>query len=352
MDADDSRSISWEEFLTGATAAFQGGAPAVTDGTLALEGGAKPVEDGALALEDGSGPEPVAADASNGLGELRLEDLPSGGEVVAKGLVELRQLFDTLDVDHDGKVTGQEWGKTVKQNQTLLAKYFGGNTLKEIGSAFKRIDTDGNASLSWEEFVAAAGLSSVVALHDSAARELPPAADPSGAEGQREDGGASDEDDLRKQAMATIDAGIRLAKEAAAGKGLVELRQLFDTLDVDHDGKVTGQEWGKKVKQNQTLLAKYFGGSTLKEIGSAFKRIDKDGNASLSWEEFVAAAGLSSAVAQHDSASRELPPAADPSGAEGQREQRGASDEDDLRKQAMATIDAGIRLAKEAAAGK
>ena len=72
--------------------------------------------------------------------------------------MELRQLFDTLDVDHDGKVTGQEWGKKVKQNQTLLAKYFGGNTLKEIGSAFKRIDTDGNASLSWEEFVAAAGL--------------------------------------------------------------------------------------------------------------------------------------------------------------------------------------------------
>merc|ERR1719171_1940399 len=104
--------------------------------------------------------------------------------------------------------------------------------------------------------------------------------------------GASDEDDLRTQATATIDAGIRLAKEAAAGKGLVELRQLFDTLDVDHDGKVTGQEWGKKVKQNQALLAKYFGGSTLKEIGSAFKRIDKDGDASLTWEEFVDAAGL------------------------------------------------------------
>ena len=83
-----------------------------------------------------------------------------------------------------------------------------------------------------------------------------------------------------------------LAKATAAGKGIVELRQLFDTLDVDHDGKVTGQEWGKKVKENQTLLAKYFGGSTLKEIGSAFKRIDTDGNASLSWDEFVAAAGL------------------------------------------------------------
>ena len=83
-------------------------------------------------------------------------------------------------------------------------------------------------------------------------------------------------------------------------KGLAELRNLFDSLDKDHDGKVTGQEWGKKVKEHQTLLAKYFGGSTLKEIGSAFKRIDTDGNASLSWDEFVAAAGLELPAAPSD----------------------------------------------------
>ena len=87
----------------------------------------------------------------------------------SKGLAELRNLFDSLDKDHDGKVTGQEWGKKVRENQTLLAKYFGGSTLKEIGSAFKRIDTDGNASLSWDEFVAAAGLSLAVALQSSTA---------------------------------------------------------------------------------------------------------------------------------------------------------------------------------------
>merc|ERR1719451_135252 len=85
-----------------------------------------------------------------------------------------------------------------------------------------------------------------------------------------------------------------------ASKGLEELRNLFDSLDKDHDGKVTGKEWGKKVKENQSLLSKYFGGSTLKEIGSAFSRIDADGNKSLSWEEFVVAAGLA------------LPPAPEP----------------------------------------
>ena len=77
--------------------------------------------------------------ASNGLEELRLEELPSANEVVAKGLEELRNLFESLDKDHDGRVTGQERGKKVKENRTLLAKYFGGSTLKEIGSTFKRI---------------------------------------------------------------------------------------------------------------------------------------------------------------------------------------------------------------------
>ena len=94
-----------------------------------------------------------------------------------------------------------------------------------------------------------------------------------------------------KKGFAEVPA--ELAPEATdASKGLEELRKLFDALDQDHDGNVTGREWGKKVKENQALLAKYFGGSTLKDIGSAFKRIDTDGNASLTWEEFVAAAGL------------------------------------------------------------
>merc|ERR1719181_1581156 len=96
-----------------------------------------------------SAPEPEAKPAETG-GEAPSAD-------TAKGVEELRKLFETLDKDNDGKVTGQEWGKKVRENRTLLAKYFGGSTLKEIGSAFKRIDSDGNASLSWEEFVAAAG---------------------------------------------------------------------------------------------------------------------------------------------------------------------------------------------------
>jgi len=88
------------------------------------------------------------------------------------------------------------------------------------------------------------------------------------------------------------DASPEADKPDASPEGLEELRKLFDTLDKDNDGNVTGQEWGHKVTENKELLSKYFGGSTLKEIGSAFSRIDADGNKSLTWDEFVVAAGL------------------------------------------------------------
>lgn len=88
------------------------------------------------------------------------------------------------------------------------------------------------------------------------------------------------------------DASADAGKASLSAEGLEELRKLFDTLDKDQDGKVTGQEWGKKVHENQELLSKYFGGSTLKEVGSAFSKIDTDASKSLTWDEFVAAAGL------------------------------------------------------------
>ena len=52
----------------------------------------------------------------------------------------------------------------MKEHETRLSNYFGGSALKEIGSAFKRVDTDSHASLSWEEFVVAAGLTGLYIL--------------------------------------------------------------------------------------------------------------------------------------------------------------------------------------------
>jgi hypothetical protein len=47
-----------------------------------------------------------------------------------------------LDKDSDGRVTGKECGLQLVQEKEIMCKYFGGSTLKEIGTAFKRLDTN------------------------------------------------------------------------------------------------------------------------------------------------------------------------------------------------------------------
>jgi Ca2+-binding EF-hand superfamily protein len=163
-----------------------------------------------------------------------------------RGLEEMRKLFDAKDKNGDGKVSGSAWGTILKQNQTLLARYFRGSTSKRILT----IDTNAGVALTWDEFVAAAGLGETAA---------------------REDLG-------RKSVLLT--------------QSLAELHSLFQSLDKDGDDTVSKQEWNVAVKKHQETLGKYFGGTTVKEIKDAFKRIDVDGNASLSWQAFVAAAGL------------------------------------------------------------
>ena len=58
----------------------------------------------------------------------------------------------------------------------------------------------------------------------------------------------------------------------------------------DENGTVSSKEWGKGLAKNKDLMAKYFGGSTMKEIGEAFRRIDANSDKQLTWEEFTAAA--------------------------------------------------------------
>ena len=71
-----------------------------------------------------------------------------------EGKAELEALFKTCDKDSDGKVTSKEWGKAVGKNRDVMQKYFGGEDMKAIGKAFKRLDADGSDALTWDEFVA------------------------------------------------------------------------------------------------------------------------------------------------------------------------------------------------------
>jgi Ca2+-binding EF-hand superfamily protein len=162
-----------------------------------------------------------------------------------EGKTELKALFDALDTAGTGKVSSKEWGHGLSKNKDLLAKYFGGTSLAELGKAFKRLDVDASKDLSWEEFV-----------------------------------NASEE----------FAAAFQMADLMANDDGRAELKALFDALDTAGTGRVSSKEWGHGLSQNKDLLAKYFGGTSLAELGKAFKRLDVDRSKDLSWEEFTSAA--------------------------------------------------------------
>lgn len=137
-----------------------------------------------------------------------------------EGFDELHALFNDIDKNGDGSVSGKEWGSSVSKNKAAMSKFFGGLTKKELGQAFNKLDTDGSGDLTWDEFVAG------VAAFDAAART--------------------------RQALATTE-------------GASELKQLFASLDLDGNGSLTAEEWAAGLGDNKQLIAKYFGAGTSKK---------------------------------------------------------------------------------------
>eukprot|EP00535_Pseudo-nitzschia_heimii_P001298 CAMPEP_0197179074 /NCGR_PEP_ID=MMETSP1423-20130617/4141_1 /TAXON_ID=476441 /ORGANISM="Pseudo-nitzschia heimii, Strain UNC1101" /LENGTH=400 /DNA_ID=CAMNT_0042628929 /DNA_START=132 /DNA_END=1337 /DNA_ORIENTATION=+ len=207
---------------------------------------------GAVLTDDGCSAEEAAQEACAALEELnkliggRFADKVADMLSTKEGTEEMRSLWDDLDKDGDGRVSGKEWGSMVYAKQGDMSSLIGGSTLQEIGEGFNRIDSNGDDSLTWDEFVAEVG--SYKALQQM------------------------------KAALST--------KE-----GKLELRNLWSRLDEDSDGKVTGKEWGSKVWEEKEVMAKFFGGSDMSSIGNAFNRIDADGSDSLTWQEFDKAVG-------------------------------------------------------------
>ena len=79
---------------------------------------------------------------------------------------------------------------------------------------------------------------------------------------------------------------------------LAELESVFNSMDKDHNGRVSYKEWMRGLAKNEALLSRSFGGTTLKEVGRAFRRLDGDKDMSLTWEEFK------SGIINHQSDSR------------------------------------------------
>merc|ERR1719181_2466199 len=174
----------------------------------------------------------------------------------ADGQAKLKALFNELDKDGSGEVSSKEWGSSVYKKREALSKYFGGSSLKSIGTLFSVADGDGDESLTFDEFVALAKTRGTAIAAAS---------------------GASIGD-------------IQLSATVSSADGVAKLKALFDELDKDGNGGVSGKEWGSSVSKKRDALAKAFGGETLKSIGKLFTVADGDGDGSLSFEEFLALA--------------------------------------------------------------
>merc|ERR1712025_811631 len=136
-------------------------------------------------------------------------------EALATSRAALKDLWDKLDKDKNGKVTGKERGSKVYANKDAMARFFGGSDMASIGKAFNRIDHDGNDSLTWEEFIA------------------------------------------QNDSYKTVQ---QMQEALGTREGKAEFKALFDKLDKDKSGTITGKEWGSQVSKQKDLMAKYFGG--------------------------------------------------------------------------------------------
>lgn len=93
----------------------------------------------------------------------------------------------------------------------------------------------------------------------------------------------------KEAAEGTAAAQKRIVDMFKSEEGKAELMALWKTLDKDGDGTVTAKEWGKGVSSNWKTMGKFFGGSTMADVGKAFKALDVDGSGDLTWDEFEGA---------------------------------------------------------------
>merc|ERR1712147_295949 len=162
----------------------------------------------------------------------------------ADGQAKLKALFNELDKDGSGEVSSKEWGSSVYKKREALSKFFGGSSLKAIGTLFSGAEGDGDESLSYDEFLKLAQLRAKAVA-----------------------------------AAAGVSVGdIQLSAAVGTDAGVAKLRALFDELDKDGDGGVSGKEWGSSVYKKRDALTKAFGGDTLKSIGKLFTVADGDGD--------------------------------------------------------------------------
>jgi len=174
------------------------------------------------------------------------------------GWKELQQLFKSLRPSLDEEVSSSEWGSMVYQDEGLRVKYFGDLSPEEIAAHFNGLDEDGKTRLTWEEFV---------------------------------DGAVS------------LSAAVLLSDELATAEGEMTLKELFDTIGTDEDGRVWLGDWSAALIARPDLLARFTGldseasmrfkaffmtGRFQIWMSKTFRRLGLSEDDDVTWDEFRA----------------------------------------------------------------
>ena len=143
-----------------------------------------------------------------------------------EGRAEFKKVFESLD--GDGALSSKEWGQGIGKKwheddafKELMKKYFGAATIGEVGRMFSKINADGDAKLTWEEWCTAVGKDAEL---DAAAALIQQAAGGGGGNADLDAAAA-----LIQQAAgggggnADLDAAAALIQRAAGGGGNADL---------------------------------------------------------------------------------------------------------------------------------
>eukprot|EP00931_Biecheleriopsis_adriatica_P102457 TRINITY_DN7742_c0_g1_i3.p1 TRINITY_DN7742_c0_g1~~TRINITY_DN7742_c0_g1_i3.p1 ORF type:complete len:303 (-),score=41.80 TRINITY_DN7742_c0_g1_i3:57-896(-) len=167
----------------------------------------------------------------------------AGALATPEGQTQFKELFDSLDQDHSGRVEVSEWIKLLHADEKAQ-KFFGSASVKELKKSFKRIDKDHNNALSFAELVHAAEVFHMAAQ-----------------------------------------TGNALQTE----EGRAYIRNMFDQFDKDKNGQITYQEFVRAMCGNSLAMTKLLGVQHVNQetLREAFARIDKGHSHYITVDEFV-----------------------------------------------------------------
>ena len=207
------------------------------------------------------------------------------------GWEELQQLFKSLRASLDEAVSSEEWSSLLHQNEDLCNKYFGQVSPEEIMDQFNRLD---------EEYVAdgtgsnrAAGL---VCLLSAPTNRVVSLCVLGRGKSQLDWGEFVD-------GAISLSAAVSLTDALSTVEGEAELKELFDSIPSEDDGRVALREWGDLLLGREDVLVRFLGldagasprftaffmtGRFVVWVRKTFRRLGFNDDAYVTWDEFRA----------------------------------------------------------------